>query len=141
MKFPRARRLDAEINLIPLIDVLLVILIYLLMQSAAGDKRSALGINLPTASAQPPATLAAELAVVIAASGEVFIDGEPLGDAAADALSVRMAAAAKAVPPPSLIIRADADARHQRVIDVMEAASRAGLTAVTFEAAQAAPAQ
>jgi biopolymer transport protein ExbD len=139
MRFPRTRRLEAEINLIPLIDVLLVILLYLLMQSATGDTRNALGINLPAADAAAPPVRTVEIGVIVAASGDVFVDGESLGDAGTDVLAVRLAALAKSLPPPPLVIRADAEARHQRVVDIMEAASRAGLTAVTFETAQRSP--
>ena len=136
MNFRRgSRSAEPEINLIPLIDVVLVIIIFLMLTTTF-SKVSGLEINLPTAE-----SVAEEIVVAVTAAGEVLVNRQPVGERSIDAIA---AALGKAVPgqsaePPVIVINADAKAAHQSVVDVMQAAQRAGLPHITF--ATQAPAQ
>lgn len=134
MNFQRGRtREEPEINLIPMIDVLLVILIFL-MVTTTYSKFAGLEINLPTADAQAQQDKPNEIDVVVMASGSVMINKSPVsGGVEAIAQSLRNAAAGG---EPVVVINADAKAAHQNVIDVMQAARNAGLTHISFATQQ-----
>jgi biopolymer transport protein ExbD len=126
-------REEPEINLIPMIDVLLVILIFLMITTTY-SKFAGLEINLPTADAQAQQDKPNEIDVVVMASGSVMINKSPVsGGVEAIALSLRNAAAGG---EPVVVINADAKAAHQSVIDVMQAARNAGLTHISFATQQ-----
>lgn len=133
---PRHKREDPEINLIPLIDVLLVILIFL-MVTTTYSKYTELQINLPSAEAEHATDRPGEIVVGISAGGDYSINRKRVAapDVAtlADALSAA-AQASSAASEPVLVISADAQAAHQAVITVMEAARTAGLGKLTFSA-------
>ena len=141
MNFRRgSRSAEPEINLIPLIDVVLVIIIFLMLTTTF-SKVSGLEINLPTAESEGAESVAEEIVVAVTAAGEVLVNRQPVGERSIDAIA---AALGKAVPgqsaePPVIVINADAKATHQSVVDVMQAAQRAGLPHITF--ATQAPAQ
>lgn len=141
MNFRRgSRSAEPEINLIPLIDVVLVIIIFLMLTTTFSTV-SGLEISLPTADAEDNETAAQEIVVAVTAGGEVLVNRQPVGERSIDAIA---AALGKAVPgaaaePPVIVINADAKAAHQSVVDVMQAAQRAGLPHITF--ATQAPAQ
>lgn len=134
MNFRRgSRNEEPEINMIPLIDVVLVIIIFLMLTTTF-SKVSGLEINLPTAAADASEAVANEIVVAVTAAGEVLVDRQPVGERSIDAIA---AALVKAVPAdagdaPVIVINADAKATHQSVIDVMQAAQRAGLPHITF---------
>ena len=133
MNFQRGRRHDVpEVNLIPLIDVVLVIIIFLMLTTTF-SKVSGLEINLPTAETAPSEAVAEEISVAVTAIGEIVVNGVPVGARDINAIA---AALARAVPPggsvPVVVISADAQSPHQSVIDVMQAAQRAALPQVTF---------
>ncbi|MGE5622736.1 MAG: ExbD/TolR family protein [Bacillota bacterium] len=127
-------REDPEINLIPFIDVLLVILIFL-MVTTTYSKFTALQITLPTADAEKAMEQPAEINVGVDTQGRYAIDNTPVGahDAASLADELKSAANAKG-KDPVIIINADATAAHQSVINVLEAARLAGFDKVTFAA-------
>jgi biopolymer transport protein ExbD len=134
------RREDPEINLIPFIDVLLVILIFL-MVSTTYSKFTELQITLPTADAQKAVDKPFELNVTVDAKGNYTINGEPVSfrDVNGLAQSLRAAAgkaatAGDAGKSPVVIVNADQFAMHQMVINVMEAARIAGYEKLTFAA-------
>ncbi|MDD3354580.1 biopolymer transporter ExbD [Zoogloea sp.] len=133
MNFGRGRaREEPEINLIPLIDVLLVIIIFLMLTTTY-SRFAGLEINLPTAETQSSSERPVEVNVAVTAAGEVVINKRPVSSADIPAI----AAAMQAVVPtgakdPVVIINADAKAAHQRVIDVMQAAQQAGLVHISF---------
>ena len=134
MDFRRGRgKEELEINLIPLIDVLLVIIIFLMLTTTY-SRVSGLEINLPTADSQASQERSAEIDVAVTARGEVIINRTPVGstDVAVIVEALKRAIPADAAKPPVLVINADALATHQRVIDVMQAAQRAGLPYVSF---------
>lgn len=134
MNFRRGTgRDEPEINLIPFIDVLLVIIIFLMMTTTY-NKVAGIEIDLPTASTTNP-TPPDEIAVSVTAGGTVVVDGQSMSKPGIDAVAVALkAAAAKrgAGKPPVVSINADAKATHQSVIDVMQAAHQADLTQISF---------
>jgi biopolymer transport protein ExbD len=139
MNFRRGRqREEPEINFIPMIDLLLVILIFL-MVTTTYSKFAELKINLPSAQAETSQPAATEITVAVAASGEMEVAGHKLvaGDKSALQMQLRDAAAGK--KDPVIIINADAKATHQSVVSVMEAARAAGLTQLTFATQNSTP--
>jgi biopolymer transport protein ExbD len=122
---------DPEINLIPLIDVLLVILIFL-MVTTTYSRFSELQINLPEANGAAASKVPTHLDVSIDAHGAYSLNNSRITAAGASDLSVTLQRAAVGMVDPVVMINADAEATHQSVIRVMDAARRAGLTRVTF---------
>lgn len=136
MNFQRDRREDApEINLIPMIDVLLVILIFL-MVTTTYSKFSGLDINLPTADAQQDKQQLGEINVVVTAAGDVMVDKKPVIGRGNDSIQQALKQAVAPGKESVVIINADAKATHQSVIDVMQAAQAAGLTHISFATQQ-----
>jgi biopolymer transport protein ExbD len=131
MNFRGRRREDPEINLIPMIDVLLVILIFL-MVTTTYSKYAELQINLPTADAEKQTDRPNEINVTVSAAGQYTIDRKPVSFASPAAFGEAMRAAAAGLKDPLVVINADAAANHQSVIQVMEAARLAGLSHVSF---------
>lgn len=135
MNFRRGSgRDEPEINLIPFIDVLLVIIIFLMMTTTY-NKVSGIEIDLPTAIASN-ATPPDEISVSVTASGTVVIDGQsmsrPSVDMVAAALKAATAKRSSGSKQPVVSINADAKATHQSVIDVMQAAHQADLSQISF---------
>jgi biopolymer transport protein ExbD len=133
MRFRSPRTDPPEINLIPFIDVLLVILIFLML-STTYSKFTELQITLPAADAEKLKDRPQEIIVGIAADGRYVINRQPVEGRTVEILvaALRQAAGNNADVP--LIISADAATAHQAVINVMDAARRAGLSRVTFAA-------
>lgn len=122
---------EPEINLIPFIDVLLVVLIFLML-STTYSKFTELQLKLPEAEAEAQKDRPRELIVSVNANGRYAINKSPLGSPGVEALSAALAQASQGSKDLVLIISADASASHQSVINVMEAARRTGLRQVTF---------
>lgn len=135
MNFQRKRQYEEpEINLIPMIDVLLVILIFLMITTTY-SKYAGLEINLPSADAQQSAEQANEINVTITGPGEVLINRAAVGARDVAAITValqKVVGSAGMSKDPVVIISADAKAAHQSVIDVMQAAQQAGLSHISF---------
>ena len=125
------RREDPEINLIPMIDVLLVILIFMMVTTSYA-KFSELQINLPQAGGETSASKANIINVAVDASEHYAINNQGLPYTGVDALAAALRTAAGNQTDPSIVIDADAKATHQSVINVMEAARRAGFGRITF---------
>jgi biopolymer transport protein ExbD len=142
MKFRRRTgREDPEINLIPFIDVLLVILIFL-MVSTTYSKFTELQITLPTADAEKAVERPFEINVMVDAQGRYAINNAQVSfrDARGLADEMRNVASGKGGDvgkDPIVIINADGTATHQSVINVLEAARLAGFERVTFAAQSA----
>ncbi len=133
MKFrSRAFREEPEINFIPLIDVLLVILIFL-MVTTTYSRFAELQINLPTAETGKPPEHPVQIDVAVDAKGNYVINkaGIAAGSNAA-ALGEALKRAAANMKDPVVVINADANAAHQSVVRVMEAAQLAGMAKITF---------
>ncbi|WP_273431100.1 biopolymer transporter ExbD [Chitinibacter tainanensis] len=132
MKFRKGRgRVEPEINFIPLIDVLLVILIFL-MATTTYSKFAELKINLPTADAEKQQEQPKTIQVAISAQGQYAINGQTAAFGSPDDFSVQLRRAAGESSDPMVIINADAQATHQAVVNVMEAARLAGFGKLTF---------
>ena len=132
MNFHRRRSEEPEINLIPFIDVLLVILIFLML-STTYSRYSELQINLPTADAERLKERPAEILVTVSADGRYAVNRLPLDGRSTELLSAALQAAAGAAGnAPVVIVSADALTPHQSVINVLDAARRAGLPRLTF---------
>ena len=132
MNFQRGRdRDEPEINLIPMIDVLLVIIIFLMLTTTYA-KFSGLEINLPTADASKQAEQPNEIDVAVTASGQVLINKSPLTAADVKTIAEALQRAAGQRPDPVIVINADAKATHQSVVDIMQAAQTAGYPHISF---------
>ncbi|MCZ2496315.1 biopolymer transporter ExbD [Xylophilus sp. Kf1] len=131
MSFRTGDRDEPEINLIPFIDVLLVVLIFLML-STTYSRFTEIQLRLPVADSQAQRDYPREVRVAVTSDGRMTINQQPVANTAVDALSQALGAAAKAGPQSIVVISADANASHQSVITVMEAARRAGLGQITF---------
>ena len=127
---PRAKE-EPEINLIPFIDVLLVILIFLMLTTTY-SKFTELQLTLHVADAEQQRDHPKEVIVAVAADGRYAVNKTGLEGKSVDVLAAALRDAAKAGPGSIVIISADATAPHQAVVTVMEAARRVGLTQITF---------
>jgi biopolymer transport protein ExbD len=132
MQFRKGPRRDQpEVNLIAFIDVLLVILIFL-MVSTTFSKFSALRVSLPTAAANPQASLPRTVTVAVDADGRYAVDNRRVAAHDASSLAAEIREASKSNPDCVVEIHADAMATHQSVVNVMEAARLAGLQKLSF---------
>jgi biopolymer transport protein ExbD len=134
MNFRKGRRReDPEINLIPFIDVLLVILIFL-MVTTTYSRFTELQITLPTADASQAAEQPDQIDVTVDAKGNYTVNGQPVSFRDVAGLAASLKAAAKPGTDPAVIVNADQFAMHQMVVNVMEAARLAGFGKLTFAA-------
>ncbi|WP_374663504.1 ExbD/TolR family protein [Ramlibacter sp.] len=131
MNFRPRPKEQPEINLIPFIDVLLVVLIFLML-STTYSKFTEMQLRLPVADADAQRDYPREVIVAVAADGRYTVNKQPVAGRNPDVVASALADAAKAGKDTVVIISADATAPHQSVITVMEAARRAGLTQITF---------
>jgi biopolymer transport protein ExbD len=132
MNFRRGKQEEPlEINLVPLIDVMMVILIFLMITTTY-SKYTELQINLPTADSDKQLERPNEVAVLVNAQGQYVINKVPTAFRSPDQLADDLRRAAGSLKDPVVVISADATATHQAVVRVMEAARIAGLTQITF---------
>ncbi|MCC7082657.1 MAG: biopolymer transporter ExbD [Burkholderiales bacterium] len=124
-------REDPEINLIPMIDVLLVILIFL-MVTTTFTRFAEIKINLPTAEANRPLERPNEIQVAVDPEGHYVINRSKIAFRSVESFAEDLRRAAAGLKDPVVVVNADAKATHQSVINVMEAARIAGLTRITF---------
>ena len=132
MNFRRgAHREEPEINLVPMIDVLLVIVIFLVVTTTY-SRYSELQITLPTADANTPNDRPEQINVAITAQGKYVIERVTLSATDPSIIGAELKRAAKNNADPTIIINADATTTHQSVINVMEAARLVGFGKITF---------
>jgi biopolymer transport protein ExbD len=132
MNFQRGReREPLEINLVPMIDVMLVILIFLMITTTY-SKYTELRINLPTAQADKQPERPNEIAVLVNAQGQYLINRSAVPFRSVEQLADELRRAGGALKEPVVVISADAGANYQAVVRVMEAARLAGLSQITF---------
>lgn len=131
MKFARTRHPEPEINLIPFIDVLLVVLIFVML-SASFSKFNELELNLPAADGRVPEQRPHEILVGVNAQGGYSVQRQPLGRVDIKTLTEALSNTARDLDNPILIIQADARSTHQSVVQVLEAARRSRLQHITF---------
>lgn len=140
MNFRSRSRDEPEINLIPFIDVLLVVLIFLML-STTYSKFTELQVNLPSANAQQQRDYPSEVIVAVSSDGRYMVNKTLVEGRGSEVLGAALSLAAKKAGKDSvIIISADASATHQAVITVMEAARQLGLTQITFATQSAAQA-
>ena len=139
MNFRNSSRDEPEINLIPFIDVLLVVLIFLML-STTYSKFTELQIKLPVADAEQQRDYPKEVIVAVSNEGQYMINKTLVEGRSIEALGAALVLAAKAGKDSVIIISADASSTHQSVITVMEAARRYGFTQITFATQSAAQA-
>ena len=131
MNFRKTARDEPEINLIPFIDVLLVVLIFLML-STTYSKFTELQIKLPLADAEQQRDYPKEVIVAVSSDGRYMINKTLVEGRSIDSLGAALLLAATAGKDSVIIISADASSSHQSVITVMEAARRNGFTQITF---------
>jgi biopolymer transport protein ExbD len=131
MNFRRRRDEQPEINLIPFIDVLLVILIFLML-STTYSRFTELRINLPVADTERAREYPKEIAVGVAADGRYSVDGSAVASRDLATLTAALNLAAAGHSDRVVVVSADANAPHQSVITVLDAARRAHLPHLTF---------
>lgn len=136
MNFRRGSfREEPEINLVPFIDVLIVIVIFLAVTTTY-SRYSEMQINLPTADAAKPAERPGQVNVGVSAGGQYMVNRTAVAFTTPEAFAAELRRAAGSNPDPVIIINADANATHQSVINVMEAARVAGYGKITFTTQQ-----
>ena len=132
MKFRTTReREEIEINLIPLIDILIVVLIFLFLTTTY-SRFAELQINLPEAAADKPGDRPEVLMVAVDAQGKYAINGAGVPFGSAQNFAQKLREAAKGAKEPVVAISADAAATHQSVVNVMESARIAGYNHISF---------
>lgn len=131
MNFRPRQKEEPEINLIPFIDVLLVVLIFLML-STTYSKFTELQLKLPVADADAQRDYPKEVIVAVSSDGRYSIKGVPVPGRSVEAVAQALGQAATAGKDSVVIISADASAPHQSVVTVMEAARRSGLVQITF---------
>jgi biopolymer transport protein ExbD len=137
MNFRRGSfREEPEINLVPFIDILIVIVIFLAVTTTY-SKYSELKINLPVADANQAEQLPDQIDVAVASNGQYMINRDTVIFTDTTTFAVELQRASGGNPDPVIVINADANATHQSVISVMEAARLAGFARITFTTQQA----
>lgn len=131
LNFRKQRPDEPEINLIPFIDVLLVILIFLMLTTTY-SRFAELQITLPTADADKPRDRPREVIVAVSADGRYVVNRKPVDGRSVEILAAELLAATGGSSEMVVIVSADATAAHQSVVNVMDAARRAGLPRLTF---------
>lgn len=131
MNFRPRHQEEPEINLIPFIDVLLVVLIFLML-STTYSKFTEMQLTLPVADTDAQRDYPKELIVAVSADGSYSVNRVPVVGRSLESVSMALTEGAKAGKDTVVIISADASARHQAVVTVMEAARRSGLNQITF---------
>ena len=139
MNFRTRSREEPEINLIPFIDVLLVVLIFLML-STTYSKFTELQLRLPVADADAQRDYQREVVVAVSSDGRYSVNKQAVVGRGPEVLAMALTDAAKAGKDSVVIVSADAMAPHQAVITVLEAARRSGLNQVTFAAQSSAQA-
>jgi biopolymer transport protein ExbD len=130
MRFRPSSQEEPEINLIPFIDVLLVVLIFLML-STTYSKFTEMEVRLPTADTEQLKDQPQEIIVSVAADGRYAVNKTPVAERGVDALATALAGVGGG-KNSVVVISGDATANYQSVISVMEAARRAGLMQITF---------
>ena len=124
---------EASVELTPLIDVVLLLLIFF-MVSASFVRESRLGIELPEAAGEPPAMDSANVEIAVHRDGAYRINGKRVaGGSLPDLLAAIVAAGGESKPREvGVVIAADADSTHQAVVMALDAAGQAGLRQVSL---------
>jgi biopolymer transport protein ExbD len=125
----RAPSVEPEINLIPFIDVLLVVLIFLML-TTTWSRLTEINLTLPLADAQKQKDRPQQIVLTVSAQGQYAVNKSPIDGTSVGALAAVLGPLAS--KEATLVISADAKASHQSVVNAMEAARRTGLSQITF---------
>lgn len=131
MKFKRSQFEDIHINLTPMIDCLLFILVFLLL-STTFDQMSRMNLTLPDAQGVPPKEYQHKIEVVVDAAGQYSVNGQALSTNEAADLNTAIKQISNERRDLMFIIAADAKATHQDVIRVMDVAGQLGFVNINI---------
>ncbi len=131
MNFRPRRKDDLDLNLTPLIDVVFLLLIFF-MVSTTFEMKSEINIKLPEAAENRAEVVPDSIVVALDANGRVFVNDNPLVNAQITTIREALRQSAQKLDNPSVIINADANATHQSVVRVMDAARQLSMTRITF---------
>jgi biopolymer transport protein ExbD len=137
MNFRNTRKEDPEINLIPMIDVLLVIIIFLMLTTTY-SRFAELQINLPTAEAEKQLERENEISIVMSSGGQYQVNRRAVSFRDVPSFSEELRRAGAQMKEPVVVINADSNVTHQAVVRVMDAARQAGYGQIAFAVEQAA---
>lgn len=129
MKFRKNTPAEPEINLIPFIDILLVVVIFLML-STTWSKLTEINLSLPVANDQKQTDKPKQIILSVSAQGAFTINKLPVPGRTVAALVNTLTPLAE--KGTILVISADAASSHQSVVNAMEAARRSGLSQLTF---------
>ena len=130
-----ANREDPEMNMVPMIDVMMVIIIFLMLTTTY-SKFAELQINLPRADAEKQQERSNEIVVAVTAQGQYQINRRALSFTSMAVLVEEMRRAGEGMKEPVVLINADNNATHQAVVRLMDAARQAGYGQVAFAVEQ-----
>jgi biopolymer transport protein ExbD len=122
---------EPEISFVPLIDVLLVVLIFF-MATTTFTRFADLQINLPSAQANAPETKPLEVHIAVTSDGRYAIDSQDTPFTDVNAFATTLKTSTNNKPDTLIVIHADAAATHQAVVNVMESARLAKLNRIAF---------
>ena len=131
MRFARREKPEVEVNLTPLIDVVFLLLIFF-MVTTTFNQHANLRVELPDASNAVQSNEENKVEVIIDKNGQYFIDGTSLLDQQSRTLVTALGKVVKDRNTEKILIRADAQAPHQSVVSVMDAAGKLGLTQISI---------
>ena len=131
MRFSKKNIAEPEINLIPFIDVLLVVLIFLML-STTYSKLTELDLTLPSSNSAAHKDQINQINLLISADGKYFVQSNPVESKDVETLSKALRQASSGMDNPVVVISADAQTTHQSVIQALEAAQRSNLQQITF---------
>lgn len=125
MKFNRPKVSEIEVNLTPMIDCLLFLLIFLLV-STSFNQHSRINLSLPDAHGVPPKSYEQKLEIVVQANGQYLVNGQALASNDELQLTTAIKQATNNRVDLPMVIAADAKASHQDVVRVMDVAGKLG---------------
>lgn len=135
MNLRTPRREEPDLNLIPLIDVVFMLLIFF-MVTTTFNRDAGLEIQLPTAAAEQTEPKADRIEITIDAEGRYYVNQQALINTQLDTLKRAIKQTAGERRDVPFIISADAKTPHQAVVSAMEAAAQLGFVRITFATQQ-----
>ena len=129
MKFKKNTAIEPDINLIPFIDVLLVVVIFLML-TTTWSRFNEMNVSLPSAAAQDPSDATLPWVVLVNSQGSYAVNGLKIEGRGLQDLSMALTGMRKS--EATLLIKADASASHQAVVNVLEAARMNGVSKIAF---------
>ena len=128
MKLPRREPRTARIEIIPMIDTVFFLLVFFMMASLAMATYRGMPVNLPRAESGQ-ATRDDSAAITLARDGQTYLNREPT---TSEALGGRLRGMLSANPNLVVMINADGDVQHRRVVEVVDVARTAGVARVAI---------